>query len=147
MRTLLIPRKIRGATDTPTDQLVEVLEERPALFRATKGVYMKSNIRNYLRWATFLICLGYSSLAPCTTKPVNDASIKIYVEPENISLCGKEIYVCIQQNWLRTSALFSDAAGVYVNGWTCPRCSANNTGTWSCESCGYRRYNEKTDGS
>ncbi len=73
-------------------------------------------------------------------------SAKVYINPENITFSGKDMYVCVNQNWIQTNALFSDIHGIYFydnySGWNCPRCGKYNTDKWQCSKCGYRPHDE-----
>ncbi|MCX6989754.1 MAG: hypothetical protein NTX49_01620 [Chlamydiae bacterium] len=71
---------------------------------------------------------------------------KIYINPEHVMFRGKDMYVSLNQNWVQTSALFSDSEGMYIfdsqGGWTCGACNYYNTSSiWSCDRCGKRRNN------
>lgn len=72
---------------------------------------------------------------------------KIYIDPNNIQFDEKHIYVCIDQEWIQVSAIFTDKLGFFIvneqQAWTCPRCNFYNTKlTYKCgnpNGCNYSR--------
>jgi len=69
---------------------------------------------------------------------------KTYIDPTNIQFNNKQIYVRLNQDWVQTNAVFSDATGLYIvsnkGGWTCGYCAYyNTTNLWVCDNCGRPR--------
>jgi hypothetical protein len=69
---------------------------------------------------------------------------KRYIDPNNVRFEQKEMYVQLDQNWVITNAVYTDADGFYIletkGGWTCGYCGNYNEGSyWVCERCGRRR--------
>jgi hypothetical protein len=69
---------------------------------------------------------------------------KTYIDSDKVLFGDKEIYVCLNQNWVRTNAIFSDASGFYIvndkGGWTCSFCGYYNTTSLRyCDSCNRER--------
>ncbi len=69
---------------------------------------------------------------------------KIYVSAQNVQFANQEMHVYINQNWIKTEALFSDASGLYIvdskGGWTCGFCGYyNTTSTRYCDNCDKER--------
>lgn len=92
-------------------------------------------------------CICSIAHAQETTQDVSDSKItKMYIEPNQIQFDENNIYVCINQNWTRTTALYTDRNGFYIvdeqGGWTCPRCNTYNTSPYDCIRCGYSRIRE-----
>lgn len=72
---------------------------------------------------------------------------KLYIDPNSIQFDEKNIYVCINQNWVQVSAIFTDELGFFIvneqQPWTCPRCDFYNKKlTYKCgnpNGCDYSR--------
>jgi hypothetical protein len=69
---------------------------------------------------------------------------KRYVDPSQVHFDKKEIYVQLDQNWVATNAVYTDADGFYIleakGGWTCGYCTFYNKGNgWTCDNCGRKR--------
>ncbi len=68
---------------------------------------------------------------------------RIYINPKDIAFNNNEMYVSINNNLVQTSAVYSDATGVYVDqnqiSWTCGCGYHNTTNVWTCDGCGRRR--------
>lgn len=65
---------------------------------------------------------------------------KTYIDSNKIMFENKEIYVCLNQNWLKTDAVYSDTNGYYIvndkGGWTCSVCGFYNTMSLRyCDNC------------
>ncbi len=75
-----------------------------------------------------------------------DVKSKIYVQPKDITFKDNEIYVFLNQNWVKTNTVYTDAQGLFVDsskiGWTCSYCGWYNTDNiYVCENprCGRQR--------
>ncbi len=100
---------------------------------------------------TLLFCVSYANEKGSNLGERHDTHIsgtlgnsKVYVKPENVMFDKDDIYVRLNQNWVQTNALYSDAAGLYMidsqGAWTCGRCNYYNTSNdWTCDNCGRRR--------
>ena len=87
-------------------------------------------------WALFAI-LCFASLYSH-----NKIEDRIYLDGSHIAINNNQLFVCIENQWMPTDALFSDANGVYVLGrkwyepWECSYCGAVNPPTrlvcWNC---------------
>lgn len=69
---------------------------------------------------------------------------KKYIEPSNVRFEQKKMYVQLDQNWIVTNAVYTDANGFYIlepkGGWTCGYCHYyNEENIWTCDNCGRRR--------
>lgn len=71
---------------------------------------------------------------------------KLYIDPNNIRFDEKNIYVYINQSWVKTSGIFTDELGFYIvneqGTWTCPKCGWRNTDPYQCKNprgCDYCR--------
>ncbi|MES2272913.1 MAG: hypothetical protein V4487_01830 [Chlamydiota bacterium] len=68
-------------------------------------------------------------------------SEKIYIDPLDVAIVGKEIMICLNNEWIPSSAVRSDARGLYLEWsdylrWLCPRCRWNNDPQNDfCEKC------------
>lgn len=100
---------------------------------------------------TVLFCTSYANELGSISDGRNETRItsasensRIYIHPENVMFDKHEIYVRLNQNWVQTNALYSDAHGLYMideqGGWTCGKCNNYNTkNQWTCERCGRSR--------
>lgn len=86
------------------------------------------------------------SLAYCQDKTINEQCKKTYVQPQQIALTPNEILVCVDNQWISTDILRSDAQGIYICKderdwlhWKCPRCGHMNSSVTDshCTNCGY----------
>ena len=95
----------------------------------------------------FLAAISALSCGHCSEEPTFDSCEKIYVEPNQISFSKNGIFVYLDNAWLATEAVHSDASGIYVSnfghskfaGWNCPKCGFFNS--WlvnQCAKCNYR---------
>lgn len=77
---------------------------------------------------------------------------KIYVHSNQVSVSQNGIYVNVNNQWIPTDSLHTDAQGIYVMSdalvdekkwgpmyWICPECGYQNSFTSNaCENCGHR---------
>jgi hypothetical protein len=81
----------------------------------------------------------------CAGHDQNQAKVeKRYIDPSQVQFNQKEMYVQLDQNWVATNAVYTDADGFYIleakGGWTCGGCGNYNEGNlWTCDRCGRRR--------
>lgn len=74
----------------------------------------------------------------------DNAKEKKYINANQLHFDQTGIYVQMDQNWVSTNAVYTDANGFYIletkGGWTCGYCGKYNEGNiWTCENCGKRR--------
>ena len=99
---------------------------------------------NGICFKIFIFAAVFLTKNAFTQQLVQMESEKIYVLPENIQFSGSDIFVCINENWVQTSVLFSDIQGMYVpinsviGEWQCWRCNAMNwawsLACWNCKA-------------
>jgi len=66
----------------------------------------------------------------------------MYIDPNNIRFDQKDIFVYLNQNWIKTNAIYSDENGLFipVNDWICGVCHRENKRQmFECEYCHSRR--------
>jgi rubrerythrin len=108
---------------------------------------MKKSIFKFSQWAMFIAVMGSSVSAFCHSEPVHSKEAKLekmYVDLSNIHFDQKDMYVYLNEEWVGTNAIYSDAEGFYIietqGGWTCGSCGYYNEGNnWTCDDCGRRR--------
>lgn len=66
---------------------------------------------------------------------------KIYLSPSHIQIAQEGIFILLENSWVQTSQLQSDASGLFVEPsqfmpWYCDRCERWTSGWWVCEYCG-----------
>ena len=44
-----------------------------------------------------------------------DVNNKIYIKPADLAIKDNEIYVLLNQNWVKTNTIHSDAKGIFVD--------------------------------
>jgi hypothetical protein len=106
---------------------------------------------------TILCSLSYAHENKCNFVGQNIANVQIndstqarlekvkrYIDPRNVRFEQKEMHVQVDQNWVITNAIYTDADGFYVletkGGWTCGYCSYyNEKNNWTCDNCGKKR--------
>ncbi len=96
----------------------------------------------------FVLALFTLSVAGyCLEGQTHDLHNKTYVQPNQVALSESGIFVFLENAWIPTEALHSDASGMYVTnlldekllGWRCPKCGYWNS--WlvnTCAKCSYR---------
>ncbi len=101
---------------------------------------MKTGLRCFLGAICLLLLLGPAGInAKCKCgKPPKDKqhSEKIYLNPSEIDIVDKQIYVKVENSTVPTFALYSDNEGIYIlnkRGRDQGRCPEDY---WECSTCG-----------
>lgn len=61
-----------------------------------------------------LVAVFYATHAHTAPGQEESKQQRIYLKPEQLQLCKEGIFVCCDQEWRKTDALFSDDRGIYI---------------------------------
>lgn len=65
---------------------------------------------------------------------------KLYIESSQVRFIGKEIFLLVDENFIRVDSVKTDFLGLYAERgyWVCPACGQKNRlGCWDCDHCEY----------